>query len=106
MASSLTGSWSWGRGYRYNDDDDDDGDDDDDDHHHHTSIIIIIIIIVVIRWGLKIPLDDSEDSIAKAILSTQNIFKMEFRRQWESHTCEVEGCTKFLVSDGGMKIQR
>ena len=97
MASSLTGSWSWGRGYRYNDDDDDDGDDDDDDDDDDD---------VVIRWGLKIPLDDSEDSIAKAILSTQNIFKMEFRRQWESHTCEVEGCTKFLVSDGGMKIQR
>ena len=69
-------------------------------------IIIIVMIVIIGRYGLQIPLDDSDDSIAKAILSTQNIFKLAFRRQWENHACNVEGCSQFLVSDGGMKIQR
>ena len=69
-------------------------------------VTFFAIIFIAIRYGLKIPLDDSDDSIAKAILSTQNIFKLLFRKHWESPHCDVEGCNKFLISDGGMKIQR
>lgn len=58
------------------------------------------------RYGLVIPLDDAEDGIEKAILSSSVLFKIRFREQWDKHACEVDGCGKFLMSDGGMKIQR
>ena len=62
--------------------------------------------MLLCRYGLRIPLDDSEDGIEKAILSSSVLFKIKFREQWDKHSCQVDGCGKFLMSDGGMKIQR
>ena len=61
---------------------------------------------LLLRYGLRIPLDDSEESIEKAILSSFVLFKIKFREMWGKHFCDVEGCGQFLMSDGGMKIQR
>ena len=58
------------------------------------------------RYGLRIPLDDSEDCIEKAILSSSVLFKIKFREQWDKHLCNIDGCGQFLISDGGMKIHR
>ena len=51
-------------------------------------------------------MEDAEDGIEKAILGSQNLFKLFFRQTWNKHECDIDGCTKFPMSDGGMKIQR